>query len=134
MHTIPPVALFILGQTDARHRDVIITRLLELRGGVMRILGGITIPPTTVTNSDTPHTIGNVARLLCDTSSGVITVTLPASGGVNGTEYSIKNIGSSGQDVTIAGNGANIDGVSSLTLIDQEAARIITDGTNWHIM
>lgn len=101
----------------------------------LTLTGSLTAKLTTITNADTPYTIGATVNLICDTSSGLITVNLPASSGISGRTYRIKNSGSSGNNVTLDGNASEtIDGSTTLTLIDAEAATIVNDGSNWHIM
>lgn len=69
--------------------------------------------------------------ILCDTTSGAITITLPAIATV---QYSItvKNIGSAGNNVTVDGNGAElIDNNSTIALTDGEGQELYSDGTQW---
>ncbi len=57
--------------------------------------------------------------LLVDTDAAAITVNLPA--GVDGTHYKIVNVGTSGNDVIIDGNGAEaVLGSATQTLSDGE--------------
>jgi len=56
---------------------------------------------------------------MIDTDGGAITITLPA--GINGLHYKIVNCGTSGNDVTIDGNGAeNVMGSATQLLSDGE--------------
>ncbi len=58
--------------------------------------------------------------LLADAASGGITVTLPATTGINGREYIIKKIDASANAVTITGtSGETIDGQPTLVLTGQ---------------
>lgn len=72
--------------------------------------------------------------VFCDTDGGAITITLPA--GVDGTLYIIKNVGSSGNDVTLTPNGAEtIDGAASGTLVDKESFILIYETTEgWSVV
>jgi len=71
--------------------------------------------------------------VLVDASGGAVTVTLPppkANAVVN-----VKKIDSSSNAVTIDGNGANIDGQSSIQITTQyESYTFISDGSNWWII
>jgi hypothetical protein len=71
--------------------------------------------------------------VLCDTSSGGFTVTLPAS--VADLRIVIKLV-TAGNDLTIDGDSAElIDGSSSIVLNTAGQARtLIADGTGWHII
>ena len=74
-----------------------------------------------ITNTDSPYTLlATDHELLCDTDAAAITVNLPA--GVEGTNYRIINTGSSGNNVTLAPNGAELlDGVNANgTILDSE--------------
>ena len=81
----------------------------------------------TVINSDTTLTETNHV-VLCDTDGGAFTVTLPS--GVDGTEYEIKNVGSSNNDVTLSAPEA----VEDSTIYDSEAFQMIyEDVEKWVI-
>lgn len=99
------------------------------------VTGTVDLKLTTITDTDSPYTIGATANLICDTSSGVITVNLPAASGVTDRMYWIKNSGGAANNVTIDGNASEtIEGSTTLTLTDAEAATIVCDGSNWHLM
>jgi hypothetical protein len=68
-----------------------------------------------------------------DTAGGAISVTLTAPSGHNNLSQH-KKIGSSGDIIINAPNGATIDGTGSYTLdIQYEAIGIYTDGSNYFI-
>ena len=74
--------------------------------------------------------------VLCDASSGTLTVTLPYAAYVNGHIFSIKKIDSSSNPVTITTiNPDTIDG-SQTTSIDIQwtSISIQSDGANWYIL
>lgn len=85
---------------------------------------------TTITGDLTltaAHTV-----VLCDTTTGAFNVTLPAAADNVGRLYFIKNIGSTGNAVTIVGN---IDDSSSKILASRYAAlTLVADATGWHIL
>lgn len=64
-------------------------------------------------------------HVACDTDGGGFTITLPA--GVVGTEYRISNTGTSGNDLTITPDGAEL-------LIGVNTSFILTDGETLHIV
>jgi len=73
---------------------------------------------THIDDGDSPYTaLSSDEVVFCDTDGGVITFNLPA--GVEGTHYKIINCGSSGNDITVDGNGAEeIYGELTQTLLD----------------
>lgn len=74
--------------------------------------------------------------ILCNASGGAFTITLPAASGVLGIIYHIKKTDSSGNAVTVDGNGSEtIDGATTASLTAQyESIMIVCDGSNWHII
>ena len=89
-----------------------------------------------VNNTDSPVTLtatDGYRLVVCDTSSGAITVNLPAIASSAGREIVIKNLG--GNAVTIDPNGAEtIDGASDNQLSGQYSkVTLFCDGTTeWH--
>jgi hypothetical protein len=74
--------------------------------------------------------------ILCDASTGAITVTLPAASANAGRRYFVKKIDSSVFTVTIDGNAfETVDGDLTGTLtLQYEAVLIVCDGSNWHVL
>jgi parallel beta-helix repeat protein len=97
--------------------------------GVETTLSGIIRKTTRITQANSPYTMTSANHVLvCDTDGGAITVYLPV--GVEGTEYTIKNVGSSGNAVTIDPDGAEtIFGASSELVYDGEVFDIVFDST-----
>ena len=95
---------------------------------------GSLIPVVTIT-TDTVITQANVI-VLANASSGNILVTLPATSGDAGRNYSIKKIDSTANLVTISGiNSETIDGGLTATLtLQYENIPVVADGSNWHIL
>ncbi len=95
------------------------------------IQGSMGLKVTTITSATTLDQTHNV--VLCNT--GAYTVTLPAAASNTGKVYYIKNIDVDGDDITIDGNGSTIDG-STTFLLDpyKHAVRIVSDGSNWHVI
>lgn len=73
--------------------------------------------------------------ILCDTSGGDVTITLPAVSGNAGLTYTIKKISAS-NTCTIDGNlSETIDGATTKDLVSNYAfIKIVTDGDEWHIV
>lgn len=92
----------------------------------------------TLTNTDSPYTVlATDGILLCDCSSGAITVNLPAvATSDDGRRLDIKKIDSSANAVTVDGNSAEtIDDSTTIVLSDQyNSITIITDQTEWWII
>lgn len=93
------------------------------------INGGI----TSVTANYTVLTSDGV--VLVDTTSGAVTVTLPAPSFV-GEAYTIKRISATANNATIAtADSATIDGAATDTLAAQWAfVKVVSDGTDWFIV
>lgn len=89
---------------------------------------------TTITSNATLTTSQTV--VLCDASSGAITVTLPAASGNDGRHYHIKKIDSSGNAVTIDGNGSEtVDGETTQAIaVQYNSIQLVCDGSVWHIL
>jgi len=71
--------------------------------------------------------------LICDASSGALTVTLPSASGIAGRQYTIKRINTGTNVVTIAAaSGETIDGAASVDLGSQyDVITVVSDGSNW---
>lgn len=79
----------------------------------------------------------NDYTVLCDTTSGGFTITLPAASGCAGRIYCIKKtIGNSGvNNVTIDGNASEtIDGLTTISLQCRSSVIIQSDGSNWWVL
>jgi len=86
----------------------------------------------TITAATTLNQTHNV--VLCNTGS--YTVTLPAAADNTGKVYYLKNIDAEGDDITIDGNGTETIEGSTTYVLDpyKHAVRIISDGSNWHVI
>jgi len=95
---------------------------------------GLVLPVVSKTGNYT-STIADYL-ILCDASSGVFTITLPASAGVKGRQYTIKKTDSSQNSIAIDGNAAEtIDGQATKSLnLQYESITIQSDGSNWFII
>ena len=74
--------------------------------------------------------------LLCDATSGVLTISLPAAAPNIGVHYHIKKIDSSGNAVTIDGDGSEtIDRDATVDITTQdESLHVVCDGNDWFIV
>lgn len=85
----------------------------------------------TITSADSPYTPQDNTFVICNMSTGSITITLPTS-----STYGVK-IKRSGSDNTLTvnpGSGKTINGFSTITIGgDGTALQLTYDGTNWHI-
>jgi hypothetical protein len=76
------------------------------------------------------------STVLCDATSGAFTVTLPDVLEFTGVVFTIKKINTSANDVTVDGDGANVESLSTwvLTGADYPSITIQSDGTEWWIL
>ncbi len=81
--------------------------------------------------------IGTDNTILANTTSGAITLTLPAVSSIAGRIYTIKKIGTGGIDnqLTITPTSSTIDGGSSYVIYnDWTYVTLQTDGSNWYVI
>lgn len=71
-------------------------------------------------------------NVLCDTSAGGFTVTLPATP-ANGEVHTIILDAVGGGNLTVDGNGNNINGVASFIMNTVSSMQVIYNGTQWNI-
>ena len=88
---------------------------------------------STSTNISPTETIGLIT-ILCNATSGNITVSLPTAV-ASEAAFNIKKIDSSSNTVIIDPNGAEtIDGEATVTIYDDDDfVQVQSDGTNWVI-
>lgn len=74
--------------------------------------------------------------ILCNSSGGAFTVTLPTAVGITGKKYYVKKTDTSANAVTLDANGSEtIDAVVSTYLRTQnDFIMVISDGTNWQVL
>jgi len=96
------------------------------------INGSVGYKVTTITSATTLDNTHNIVL----SNTGPYTVTLPAAASNTGRVYSIKNIDSDCDDITIDGNSTEtIDGSATYVLDSyNNVVRIISDGSNWFII
>jgi hypothetical protein len=96
------------------------------------INGSVGYKVTTITSATTLDNTHNI--ILCNTGS--YTVTLPPASSNTNRLYTIKNIDTDGDVITIDGNGSEtIDGATTFNLvIYNQTITIASDGSNWFIV
>lgn len=100
----------------------------------MHVQGSLSLATTTITTATTLD--GTHYTVRSDATGGAFTVTLPAAAGVTGRVYVVKKIDSSGNTVTVDGNGAEtIDGSTTFPLAAQfDIVTIQSNGVGWDII
>lgn len=102
---------------------------------VCRAITGDNFSNITTITGDITLNSGN-STILCDASSGAITVTLPDVSEFSGFKFYIKKIDVSANDVTIDGDGANMENASTRLLSGsgRPSLEAQSDGTEWWII
>ena len=113
--------------------DSLVPENYILVGGVRTEFGEQFVAVVTKTTTYVITLLDNI--ILCDASSGAFTVTLPPA--ANGKiVYNIKKIDSSGNIVTIDGDGSEtIDGDLTVALTAQyESIPVVSNLSNWSVL
>ena len=90
-----------------------------------------------LTSADSPYSVTTPYNtFLCDTSSGAITVNLPAGSSNQDKTITVKKTTNDTNQITISPNGSDtIDGDSSLVIGGYQASvTMVMNGTNWYII
>lgn len=112
---------------DPRHIGIV--------GRALRwIIGKFKVEITSITDNYTANTINEF--IAADATSGNITITLPDAATFKGYYLNIKKVDSSGNIVTIDGNGSEtIDGTATKVISTQyDSVTILSNGTGWYII
>lgn len=107
--------------------------------GSIKLNSGLIVPVASKANADTPYTVlGTDYFIACDTSAGVLQVTLPAATAVAGRTYVIRDVGGAAavNNITINGGGTNLvgGGAAAATKVLSAAysgATVYSNGTVW---
>lgn len=107
--------------------------------GSIKLASGLIVNSTALTNASTPYTVlGTDYFLDCDTSAGVLTVTLPAASAVTGRTFVIRDTGGAAavNNITIGGGGTNLVGggasaASKVLSAAYSGATVYSNGTVW---
>jgi hypothetical protein len=129
--------------------DAIVINASGAAGGVdiqagtngINLASGLIMSVVNKDNGDTPYTLlGTDYCVSCDTSAGVLTITLPASPATGRTILVVDEGGSAGaNNITVSGNGKNIAGGGSLAATDVIDSNygtmlLIYNGTFWNAL
>ncbi len=101
----------------------------------VQVEGSLSMTIKTVSSNYSATAADNT--ILANTTSGAVTITLPAPANISGRIYTIKKIGSGGIDneLTISPASGTIDGGSSFVIYnDWTFITLQTDGSNWYII
>ncbi|MBO9152386.1 hypothetical protein ACFOTA_09240 [Chitinophaga sp. GCM10012297] len=135
-----PGGVSIVAQTFAGAKNVRDSLSVGLAAGTapnstFQVNGSMSAAITTVTGDHTAGESDNT--ILANTTTGAITVTLPAPTTIAGRIYTIKKIGTGGIDnaLTILPTGGSIDGNADYIIYnDWTFVTLQTDGTNWYVI
>ena len=103
-------------------------------GQTIVLSGGARFP---VVNKTTTYTLTSTDHLVtCDATGGAFTVTLPVAASHAGREYVLIKTDSSGNAVTLDGNGSEtINGATDQELAAQwDMIRVVSNGTAWFVI
>ena len=93
---------------------------------------------TAVSTKTASYTAGTQDHtILCNTSAGALSISLPSPSGATGRIYAVKKISNDANAVSIVTyyGSSTIDGQSTYTLASQYNSVIITtDGTSWYVI
>lgn len=100
---------------------------------LLQVAGPIATAIATKTTNYSVTSVDSV--LLCDATSGALTVTLPSAAGIAGRQYTIKRLNGGANAVTVAASGETIDGAATRSLLLQyESVAVVSDGANWWVI
>ena len=105
------------------------TGYLDVQGTIA--VTGVIEEVNTTTKTANYTVVGTDDNILCDTSGGGFTVTLPASP-EDGRVYSVL-LDVAGNDITVDGNGNNINGSTTAVWGSVGAIILVYNGTQWNI-
>ncbi len=95
---------------------------------VSKVTGYAIAESVRITFADSPYSVAVGVNLVCNTNGGAITVIFP--GGVQGAPIRVANSGTSGNNVTLNGNGELIAGSATKILADGVAYECRFDSTD----
>jgi lysophospholipase L1-like esterase len=74
--------------------------------------------------------------ILCNATSGAVTITLPTAAGIQGRAFQVKKTDSSSNSCSLATTGGqSIDGATSVALSTQYSLKKVeSDGSNWQVV
>ena len=105
-------------------------------GSYLSVAGAISLPIIKITSTSSPYTLNDTHHtIICDTTSGNITITLPVNtSSIAGRIYILKKI--TGNNLYINPVGSKIDNVnySSSPYFNSPSINLQSDGTDWWIL
>lgn len=105
-------------------------------GSYLSVAGAISLPIIKITQSNSPYTLNDTHyTIICDTTSGNITITLPVNTiSIAGRTYILKKI--TGNTLYINPVGSKIDNTNynSPPYYNSSTIRLQSDGTDWWIL
>jgi hypothetical protein len=128
---------------DASGNFVRVAGGIGTTGQALRVTGGVptwsdinTFPtPVSKTSNYTIIAGDHLSTIFADSTSGNVTITVPAASSFTGYRFDIKRIDGSGNIVMVSSAGGTIDGAASWTLDRQYTSiTVVSDGTNWYIL
>lgn len=98
---------------------------------LLHVLGSFGLKIQHITSG--PTTVGDATIITADATAGAFTINLPVVGTNSERLVICIKIDASGNAVTFSGNGANINGVASVSLAAQyNVAMVFGNGTQWY--
>jgi hypothetical protein len=92
----------------------------------------VTSPVHTVATKTTNYTIGATDDIVL-ANGAALTITLPSAVTAgSGRAYTVKNINSG--SATLTATAGTIDGAAAITLRQDEARTVVSDGANWYVI
>jgi hypothetical protein len=144
---------FIIGNGTASKNVIFFNGGYATSNEKLRIHSSGNVGVSTSTPTSTLHVTGSVAAsittktanytatatdytIICNNTSGAITISLPAASGCAGRIYNIKKSSAALNNVVIDPNGSEtIDGAATRTLtVQYEGVLIQSDGSNWFVI
>ena len=131
--TIPNTAITGLGTMSTQNSNSV-----AITGGSISnvTFSNVSINTSIVTKSANYTAAAADETILANSSTGVVTITLPTAVGVAGKVYTVKKIDSSANAVTVATTSSQtIDGTTTYSLANQYGGvNVQSDGSNWYII
>lgn len=119
--------------TLAANSDTLLASQKAVRSHVAAAVLGAGVVVTKSSNATLATTGENV--VLGDTTSGNVTLTLPAASGNSGLSYIIKKTVAANQLIIDPNSSETVEGAATFTMYNQyNMVQIVCDGSNWHIL
>lgn len=103
---------------------------LQLSTMEVRFNGVVAYKGVEIDDTDSPYLASDETYINVDATDGAVTVTLPVFVSGRGRVYHIAKTDSSGNTVTIGGNGTNINGSSTLVISSQDVSEHVYESVS----